>query len=240
MIGLMRVKNEERWISRAIASLQRCCERVVVMDDESTDATVEIAHSLKADVLPSPFTTLDEARDKSWLVAQCYDRGWLRAGERVLMIDGDEELVEGDEARIHDALDRWPCAALRILYLWDDENHVRMDGVYGRFWRPSAWIAEGREFDGFIGLAANGSGFHCSNAPARIANRSMRTEARLLHYGYMHRADRIRKYEWYNSRDPGNQFEDCYRHTVIGDLFPPQSRFVHAGPLEVRPWRPAA
>jgi hypothetical protein len=58
--------------------------------------------------------------------------------------------------------------------------------------------------------------------------------ARLLHYGYLHREDRIRKYEWYTQQDPDNQAEDFYRHTVIGDLFPAEIRFRHGGPLKLR------
>jgi len=49
----------------------------------------------------------------------------------------------------------------------------------------------------------------------------------------MHRADRERKYQWYNAQDPNNAIEDRYRHMVIGDLFPADSKFDHGGPLKL-------
>ena len=236
MIGLMRVKNEERWIERAVKSLLRAFEKVVVMDDHSTDKTPEICLDLGCLVYRSPFADMDEARDKTWLVQQAYKAGILRSGAAALMIDGDEELVAGDEALIESALAQYDSVALRVLYLWDDEHHIRTDGVYGRFWRPSAWICRSAAEDSFVSIGSSNRGLHCSNVPARCAGRSLRCHARLLHYGYMLREDRERKYRWYNSIDPGNAFEDCYRHMVIGDLFPAASRFRHAGPLEVQPW----
>jgi hypothetical protein len=57
---------------------------------------------------------------------------------------------------------------------------------------------------------------------------------RLLHYGYLHKEDRVRKFHWYNKIDPNNAFEDQYRHMVIGDVFPADSSFKWAGPLELR------
>ena len=42
MIGIMRVKNEARWIDRVLASILPLCERVLVMDDGSTDGTDEL------------------------------------------------------------------------------------------------------------------------------------------------------------------------------------------------------
>jgi hypothetical protein len=59
-------------------------------------------------------------------------------------------------------------------------------------------------------------------------------DAPILHYGYMHREDRVRKYVWYNKQDPGNKVEDCYRHMVVGDIFPADAHFMHGGPLKLK------
>jgi hypothetical protein len=51
----------------------------------------------------------------------------------------------------------------------------------------------------------------------------------------MHAEDRIRKYHYYNTIDPNNEFEDQYRHMVIGDIFPANYAGKWAGPLELAP-----
>jgi hypothetical protein len=120
--------------------------------------------------------------------------------------------------------------ALQVLYLWDREDQVRMDGGYSRFWRPSMFRLGEHQFQ-----STNAAGgFHCGNAPIaqqRVARRLF--GAALLHFGYLHRADRLRKYEWYRGIDGGNPLEDGYRHMVIGDVFPAESRFRHGGPLQL-------
>jgi hypothetical protein len=75
---------------------------------------------------------------------------------------------------------------------------------------------------------------HVSNAPQGIPWAVM--QVYLLHYGYMFKEDRIRKYNYYNRIDPNNEFEDRYRHTVQGDIpeVPADAVLKHAGPLELR------
>ena len=74
---------------------------------------------------------------------------------------------------------------------------------------------------------------HCSNAPGLGKARFAPLQVCLLHYGPLHREDRIRKYRWITSIDPHNEVEDFYRHMVQGDLpeFPADAKFVHGGPL---------
>lgn len=226
MIGLLRVKNEARWITRVIASLRPLCARIVVMDDHSTDGTATLCSAAGAEVLASPFDSLDETRDKNWLMAQV----GVSPGDWVAMIDGDEILLPGYESQIHEAMKSGAQAiALRVLYAWDSEDQFRVDGVYGKFRRASIFRFDGQAFQG------GACGFHCGNAPAAIRYNSLQTDIPLLHLGYLERADRLRKYAWYNENDPDNVGEDCYRHIVQGDIpeVPAESQLMHAGPLRL-------
>jgi glycosyltransferase involved in cell wall biosynthesis len=226
--GMMRVKNEARWIERCLKSLFPVCDQIFLMDDHSTDGTADICSS-KVTVLHSPFEGLDEARDKQWLlskVMECYEPAWIIA------TDGDEMLAPWSVEPLKAALNGpYPCLSFKVLYLWDREDQVRVDGVYGDFHRESAFKPNGSTF----GPSGNGANFHCGNVPwGARQKRQVRSDIQLLHFGYLHKEDRIRKHKFYNEADPGNSREDFYNHIAIGDLFPSDSKFMHGGPLELR------
>lgn len=239
---MMRVKNEARWIQRTIDSVRELCgDLIFVMEDGSTDGTREICERAGAIVLPSPFEGqgLGEARDKDWLLAQVMERcnpDWI------FMPDGDEELQAGGAAKLLHALRLNPpvdCFALRFLYLWDSIDHIRVDGMYGTLQRQSLFRADSKfRFQSIYSEDQtpnqNHVGLHCSNAPG-LGGRVMGLNVALLHYGYLHRSDRIQKYRWILTIDPQNEMEDFYRHCVQGDLpeFPADAKFRHGGPLKL-------
>ena len=227
----MRVKNEGRWIERAIKSILPVCDRILVLDDHSTDDTAAIAKRLGCTVYDSPFKGIDETRDKDYLLNKAY--GQAEIGDWCLMIDGDEEVFGPDIPRLrnlaeNDQADGWQ---FKIIYLWDDEKHWRTDGVYSKFARPSFFKLAHKGLT-FKATQAGGN-FHCSSVPQWHIGRCKPSDIRLLHYGYMMREDRLRKYNFYRRVDGANRAEDGYRHIVVGDVFPPDAIFKHGGPLRV-------
>lgn len=230
--GLLRVKNEARWIKRVIESLKPICDEVLVFDDHSTDDTGNLAWSVGALVRYSSFETLHEARDKDFLLAWAWNAG-AQEGDYCLMIDGDELLNREDIPALQAAIASGvECASFHIVYLWDREDQVRVDRWYREFRRPSLFKLTHRNLAFRVSLTAGS--LHCSSAPAESLQYQRPIPVRLMHLGYLYREDRVRKYYWYNRIDPGNQLEDEYRHMVIGDLFPVDSVFKHAGPLELQ------
>ncbi len=262
IIGAMRVKNEARWIERSVASMLLVCDRVVVLDDHSTDGTPRLAAVCPdVRVFDSPFSGLDETRDKNWLLDTVISMGatW------VLCIDGDEVLAASGAAHLRELMRSGiQCVSMRIPYLWDSEDQIRVDGVYGQFRRHSAF-RPGR--NRFTSQGANG--FHCGNVPMGDRVHTItRDDIPLLHFGYMNPEDRARKFCWYNAVDPANKTEDHYRHIAAGlnvphqelcarqvalrhfaglpplrpDQFLPPApdaseKTVHAGPVKLVPWK---
>lgn len=241
--AMLRVRNEGRWIERVIESLKPLCGSLIfVMDDESTDDTRAIAVDAGARVFRDPFPgqPLDEARDKNWMtgrvIAEC-DPDWI------FCVDGDEELEPLGTEKIFSVI-RNPraldCYAVKFLYLWDKPNQARFDRWYSTFVRQSLYrasaVAGGLGFKSLYSEAGVDchSGLHVSNAPGGLETGVL--QVYLLHYGYMLKEDRIRKYEYYNRIDPNNPMEDCYRHIVQGDIpeVPASAILMHAGPLELR------
>lgn len=238
---MMRVKNEARWISRVIESVKPLCgEKIFVMDDGSTDDTAALALSAGAKVFESPFVglPLDEVRDKNFLLAH------VRAEcnpDWILAVDGDEELEQGGCEKILAVLRTNPyvdCFGLRILFLWDSVDQIRVDRRFSTTARQSLFRAlPGYDFKSYYEGTPGGvthSGLHCSNAPFQM--RTAPLNVFLLHYGYLFKDDRIRKYRWYTRIDPNNQCEDHYRHSVQGDIPEVSADAIlkWAGPLELR------
>lgn len=228
--GMMRVKNEARWIRECVESLFPVCQRVYVLDDHSTDATFDILESTpNVRVYPSPFTDLEEARDKNYLLNFIRKDQW----DWVVHIDGDEALFATDVPQLQRALNNAhaPALAFRVVYLWNDRQTIRTDGVYASIWRPSAFRLDGAgEFS-----SPHPHGFHCSNTPANFKGKSLHADVRLLHYGYMEKDDRLRKFDFYTRQDPQAKGNDGYLHIVQGDVpqVPASARLKLAGPLSL-------
>lgn len=234
-VGMLRIKNEARWIREVIDSILPLCGRVFVLDDHSTDDTVQICGTYpEVTVFSSPFSGFNEARDKNWL----YDRIMEACAPAwILCIDGDEVLAPGGAQTIRNMIAANPrCQSyrLKIIFVWNDRNTMRTDWVYGEFWRPSLFapfhpepgvpdhiklIRELRFMATPFGRARNGDepNLHCSSVPQRFLHGAQRCPAALLHYGYMIREDRVRKLDFYTGKDWLNRSEDCYRHMCQGD-----------------------
>ncbi len=216
VIGTMRIKNESQWIKRSIESQLGICDKVLVLDDGSTDDTRDIVRGFgtRCVLIESPFEGVDEGRDKSFLLKHLIaaDPEWA------LWIDGDEVLEDRATALLYQEMQErsFGSLSMKVLYFWDDENKYRVDGVYANLHRPSAFRVRGQDptklhFPRGDGKANLHNGGNC---PQGVAGVGAVSGARIKHYGYLTWEERQRKYEFYNKVDPNNEAEDCYRHIV--------------------------
>lgn len=233
IFGALRVKNESRWIRRVVLGMREVCDEIIVLDDNSSDETPDICQEEGCKVIRKYTDDLNETQDKNDLLRNVWESG-ASIGDYVLLLDGDEILNPSDANYLIRATQSGgDCFSFPIVYLWDREDQVRVDRWYSTFHRPSLFRLTSR------GLTFRGTGyggnFHCGSVPQQLMGSYQKIGVRVLHLGYLHQEDRIRKYHWYNSQIPVPEYEDGYRHMVVGDLFPSTSRFVWAGPLELSP-----
>lgn len=234
--GMMRIKNEGKWIKEVLDSILPLCDHVFILDDNSTDDTIAICKSFGSSVTVflSPFRGMNESRDKNWL----YDQIIIDcAPEWILCVDGDE-VLEANGPRIireYCAKEEAPNSyALKIEFLWNDAQTVRADRIYGDFWRPSLFrpqhedpekpdsrtlLREFRFMSTPFGRTQDSDqpNLHCSSVPQRLLHGFKNCPARLKHYGYMGREARVAKLDFYTAIDWKNAAEDCYRHMCQGD-----------------------
>ena len=214
-MGVMRIKNEERWIRASLESQLPICDKVLVLDDHSTDDTRDIVRSFgrRVVLLESPFEGVSEGRDKRHLLQHV-----LRVNpEWVLWIDGDEVLTsDAAEIALRELTTEATHYWLRMLYFWDNVHTIRTDGVYGTIGRPSLFRVMGQDATKLhIPIGSGAADLHNNgNCPVGLTGDCYRSSIRIKHYGYLDRKERQRKYEFYNKVDPNNESEDCYRHII--------------------------
>lgn len=219
VVGMLRIKNEARWIQQVLRSIVPVCHKIYVLDDHSTDSTTEIVRQFpQVHLLESVFDDFNEARDKDYLLHQILQTS---DADYVLAIDGDEELERSGVQKIQTVLTRQGADSsisvwtFQILYLWDRPDLVRVDGVYQNFFRPSLFKIRGESARKLMFQRTTAPhNLHCSNFPQGLRGRIVQSDVRLKHYGYMMAEDRSRKYEWYNRIDPGSVNEDGYKHII--------------------------
>ena len=193
----------------------------------------------EAVVIADDILHVNETRDKNYLLQHVWQEAapaecGKNSDHWIIAIDGDEELEANGPALIKQAIKpEIHALTLRIVYLWDRDDQIRTDGIYGKFTRGSVFqmVSPLHSFRSTDGR----TNFHCGSVPNELLGRVAKCPARLLHYGYRDRADRVRKFGWYNALDAGNRAEDLYRHMVQGDVpeIPASEKLMHAGPLEL-------
>ena len=209
-------------------------DSVIVLDDGTPKARCDLkkeittlarTHSSVKFIYKYYERAFDEKRDRNELLELAIEAG----ADWVLALDSDEDFEEKvDYTLMHRLLN--PIAPHTFGYafheytFWNDEQHWRVDGVWGsmssyRLWRvqPNRRIFGGAK-----------STLHCEHVPLLPPGCISTTSIRIKHYGYVHAAERNRKYMWYENVDTDKQKafigHDDYRH------------LVDESDLRVRPW----
>ena len=208
-LGLMRVKNEEEFIEEVLEA-QHFCEKILVLNNHSTDRTKEIAQSFKnVEVIDSHFPdTYDEGRDQEWLcgIAWVYKPKWI------CRMQGDEVLERDTYKKLQPFIDddSVQCIEVHSLNYWNDNKTLRVDGCVGEGFRQSFW-----RFPQNVKLTYDF--IHCS-LPQQLASvPKTRIGLAMWHYGFMNPARRaytasvqkaadrnkLNEYRWNTQGDPG-------------------------------------
>lgn len=191
MLGLMRVKNEARWLEASLRS-QWFCDHIIILDDNSTDETEAVCAEFDGSVtrIPKPYEKFhDEGADREFLAAEAakYNPEWICS------LSGDEVLFEDTWDLILPFLDIPTTYVIDVLnlHLWNDKYTVRTDGNWKDQYRQSFW----RFKPGKLTYQPD----HCS-LPDQITERPFtRCGARALHYGNLDPVNRMRRYKLYQT-----------------------------------------
>ena len=137
IVAMYRIKNEERWIKKSIESVLDICSEVIILDDGSTDNTVEICQSMdRVEITHQSNLPRDEVRDYTKLLNMTMEK----KPEYILAFDGDEILAPNSKEILSEELNiLYPeniVFSLQCLHIWDVPNKFRRDGILHTMWRP--------------------------------------------------------------------------------------------------------
>ena len=189
ILGLMRVRNEARWLEACLRA-QHFCDHIIILDDNSTDETAAICREFDGMVtrIAKPYDAgWEEGRDREELarLAAQHNPEWICS------MDGDEVLLEDTWDRIGPVLNDPNVHVIDVLnlHLWNNDFTVRVDGAWRYQYRQRLWKFK----RGPLNYAVD----HCS-IPNEVTERPFtNVGVKMLHYGNLHKADRLRRYNRY-------------------------------------------
>ena len=221
-MGVYWIKNEARFIEKSLKSVTEICSEIIVMDNNSTDDTVEICSSFDkvTEIIKRKDLPLDEVRDKNIL----YEHVRKSNPDFILAVDGDEifmpnasEILFEELTTIHPDSDVFE---FQFLTLWDNVNTIRTDGIFGYYWQKRLLRMKNQPFSLLFVENDNPGNIHCGSIPPSSLgfNNSAKSSVKIFHLASLYEEVRKRKYEFYSKTiDPNSVLTDAYVHMISGE-----------------------
>ncbi len=199
LVAMLRIKNEIETIDDCLSNLSPLVDEIVVLDNGSTDGTLEKYNQFKKVIKVIKTEGFDEGRDKILLLNEVKKRN----PDWIIWIDGDEVFeksftrkeVEKYMKCKHDRV------AFRLCHFWLNKTHCRFDGRWFLYslnprarimWRniPSTYFDNLKIHNGLI---------------QGINSKILYSPFRVKHFGYINPVKIRTKYNLYTKVDQGKE-----------------------------------
>jgi glycosyltransferase involved in cell wall biosynthesis len=211
------VRNEAgRYLETWLRHLLTFCDEVRLLDDGSSDETVEIALAYEPEV------KITARAGRSFLSYESEARNellrWTMGAEPsyVLSIDADEFI--GDAGMVREAaLSGAPVCALWMREVWKvsgDELGLRVDGQWGDRRCPLLWQAPDRLRGGRWQIPRRR--LACGREPLAVrSQKGVDTGVGIYHFGWTREADRVARADRYFQHDRGRFHADKHLQSIL-------------------------
>jgi glycosyltransferase involved in cell wall biosynthesis len=203
IIGGLLVRNEEhRWLRLFLESFKLICDEVVVVDDASTDRTVDICYEFGCDIHSSLKSGFEEneyiPRLRLWNL--CVRKA--KINDIIIILDADEIIDQIEALKFrHYLLEadiKNESFALALFDMWNEKQY-RSDLLWTAHTR--AWAIATRYKPGIYNFAKNK--LHCGRLPLEVIYKNVLffKDIRIKHLGWSTKIDRQFKYDRYMRLD---------------------------------------
>lgn len=220
IVGML-VKNEAgRYLTKVIENINLFADELVVLDDQSTDPSMDLIKSLSSIPTFIHPNYYGHFSNEIVLRKNLYAKILERKPDWFMVIDADE-VYSGARREIFDQLmeqsevDVW---GFRLYDLWD-EQHYRADALWKAHEYYTPMLA--RYIKDFKPIWRE-TPQHCGRLPQNVWSlRNSGTDLmKIKHFGWICRADRLRKYKRYMENDPEGKYGSLEQYKSIVDPCP--------------------
>ncbi len=180
MIVVYRIKNSAKWLAKSLQASSRFADEILVLDDDSTDKTVEIAKTFPKVKIKTQKKPMNEKSDREFRYNWAVEEGatWIAS------CDGDEifdERLTKDYAKelMHPKNPMIKGYICRIITFWRGRKNVRVDGTFNNLAFTRIYKVEPKQH--FV--SPHSQGLHCSSAPEMPIENLAWCPVRILQYG---------------------------------------------------------
>lgn len=227
IIGMMLVKNEaDRYLRKVLEQMFQICDKIIILDDCSTDNTMDICLEYTPYVYGSDksewATNEVSQRKRLWDIT----RAFAKDGDWILCLDADETMTHvNDIKKVIEIADinQVKAISFKLYDMWNDKEY--RDDQY--------WTAHQRDWVFMVRYDVNNEyewreqALHCGRFPVNafeglILSSSMKVQ----HWGWATKEDREKKYKRYMEADPNGEYGILAQYQSILDEKPNLKEFV--------------
>lgn len=208
LTAMIQVRNEaNRYLRRVLDDLSAYVDEIVILDDDSTDDTLEICKSYNKVVSLGHSQQSTYGINEAILKRRLFRRTVATKPDWILAIDADEIFEEKVKTEVRSLIDQTEIDwyAFRFYHFWNSETQYRVD----KLWAPTQY---GPRLFRYIPNAVylwNDQALHGGSLPINLVVDfpGANSELRIKHFGYAgSQEDILRKYTFYTARDPHSKF----------------------------------
>lgn len=203
LVAILRARNNIRTIGLCLQRLSDLTDEIIVVDNNSTDGTLEIYKRFPKIVTILHSKDYHEGRDKIMLLAEAKKRN----PDWILLIDHDEVFEKHLTRKIMERYmhSNYDFVLFRICNYWLNERDCRYDG----YWFLYTLRAQRQMWRNVPGTYFPDIKIHAGLVRG-IGPRRYVSPYRLKHYGYSFLPEVRAKYDFYKTLDP--DYKDNYAH----------------------------
>lgn len=222
IVVMYRLKNEERWIKHSLKQASEICDEIVILDNESTDNTLNICKNFPKVVdIHKQKLPFDETRDKNTLLKMTLKR----KPNFIMSLDGDEIIMPNMKKILYeDLMFLHPDSSVfefRHLEMKEKPNQFLINNPTTNYLLPFLFRVKDQPPDLIFGGTDYPGNAHCPHIPQNTVglDKPARSRVKILHYGYYDDKLRQAKYNFYKKLDPYNKAFYGYEHLIHPEKF---------------------